>query len=48
MKIAKEILKSDSLTLEEIAKRVGYGTPYSFSRVFKSYYGVSPRHFNGA
>ena len=45
MQIAKEMLKSNSLTIGEIAKKVGYATPYSFSRVFKNYYGKSPRNW---
>lgn len=48
MTIAKEMMKSNGLTMAEIAKRVGYATPYSFSRIFKSYYGSSPRNYDGA
>ncbi len=48
MTIAKEMMKSKGLTMAEIAKRVGYATPYSFSRIFKSYYGSSPRNYDGA
>ncbi len=43
MKIAKEMMKSKSLTIREIANNLGYATPYSFSRIFKNYYGSSPR-----
>ncbi|MBE6411772.1 MAG: helix-turn-helix transcriptional regulator [Opitutales bacterium] len=44
MKIAFEMLKSKSLTISEIASRVGYSTPFSFSRIFKAYYGQSPKN----
>ena len=44
MKIAFEMMKSKSLTVAEIASRVGYSTPFSFSRIFKSYYGQAPRN----
>ncbi len=43
MKVAKEMVKSNTLSIKEIAKKVGYATPYSFSRIFKNYYGKSPR-----
>jgi len=46
MKVAFNILKEGALTVAETASRVGYATPYSFSRIFKSYYGRSPRNFS--
>ncbi len=44
MRIAFEMLKSAKLSVSEISEKVGYSTPYSFSRIFKSYYGKSPRN----
>lgn len=45
MKKAKELLRETSLTVSEIAEKVGYGEPGYFSRCFRKYYGISPREF---
>lgn len=39
---ARELLSGTSLTLTEIAERVGYNDLFYFSKVFKRYFGVAP------
>jgi len=41
--LAADLLTDPALTLETIARRVGYGTPFALSTAFKRRYGVSPR-----
>lgn len=46
---AKELMSIDpSLSIKEIAKRVGYEDAYYFSRLFKKYYGASPSKYSSA
>lgn len=45
MKRATEMLKSTDFTVTEIALSVGYSDLYSFSRAFKSYFGMSPKQY---
>lgn len=45
---AKELLKESSLTIREIADRVGFTTPNNFNRVFKKYEGITPGQFRKA
>jgi AraC-like DNA-binding protein len=42
---AGELLLQDQLLIKEVADRIGYEDPYHFSRLFKQYYGMSPKHF---
>lgn len=42
---AKKLLKTTSLTLLDIAKRLGYYDQFHFSKVFKEYAGQSPRSY---
>lgn len=42
---AKDALGSTSLSIQEIAKRLGYDDPLYFSAVFKRITGVSPREY---
>ncbi len=42
---AKELLSASELSLEEIARQVGYSDASHFSRAFKSRTGMSPRRF---
>lgn len=42
---AKEFLKDDSLKMEEVAKRVGYGNANYFASVFRKATGVYPSDF---
>ncbi len=36
---------SDGAKVGEIAERLGYASPYSFSRAFKKHFGLSPEHY---
>lgn len=45
MTAAKALLTDSSLTVERIAKEVGYDDPYYFSRVFRNKSGFSPRQY---
>ena len=40
---AKYLLRNTNLTVNEIAKSVGFEDPFYFSRAFKAYMGVSPK-----
>lgn len=42
MQHAAQLLAGSDYTLEEIATRIGYESPFSFSRIFKKQRGVSP------
>ena len=42
LEMATDLLAENILTLKEIAARVGYETEASFSKAFKSAYGVAP------
>lgn len=42
---AQQLLKTTDDSLENIAERVGYLSPFSFSRAFKKSTGVSPRDY---
>ncbi|MDA0814705.1 MAG: AraC family transcriptional regulator, partial [Verrucomicrobia bacterium] len=41
----KEFLRRTEYSLEQIAKQVGYDSPFSLSRAFKRNAGISPRDF---
>lgn len=43
---AKEFIKSNDITLYEVAKRVGYSNPKYFSAIFKKITGLTPSKFN--
>jgi AraC-like DNA-binding protein len=45
MRRARQFLLGTADTLEQIAARLGYETPFSFSRAFKRAHGLSPREF---
>ncbi|MGK6350025.1 helix-turn-helix domain-containing protein [Parapedobacter sp. DT-150] len=45
---AEELLKSTSLTVQEIGYHTGFESPYYFSRLFKKKFGVSPKGFRKA
>lgn len=42
MKHAAELLSDGSLTVAEVAYKIGFSDPNYFSRTFKDYYGVNP------
>jgi AraC-like DNA-binding protein len=43
--LAADLLTDPALTLEAIARRVGYSTAFALSSAFKRQYGVSPREY---
>ena len=45
MKRACELLAINSLSVTDIANSVGYSDPLNFSKLFKKFYGVSPRKY---
>ena len=45
MKRAKDLLCQNKLTISEVAYKVGYDLPNSFSRAFKKEFGISPTEF---
>ena len=47
MERAKELLLTESLSVSEAARLVGYQDPLYFSRVFKKFTGISPGRFHG-
>jgi len=42
---ARELLQPGTMTIEEIARRVGFNTPHYFIRKFKQTYGVTPKSY---
>jgi two-component system response regulator YesN len=42
---AKELLRSDYMSIKEVGYEVGYSDPNYFSKVFKKYEGLSPKEF---
>lgn len=45
IQLAADLLLEDSLTLDSIARRVGYATPFGLSSAFKRVKGLSPLEF---
>lgn len=45
MQRAKEMLKQNTIKIAEVALMVGYSDPGHFSKVFKKYFGYSPREY---
>lgn len=45
MDIAARLLVNTDRTVSDIAAFIGYESPFSFSRLFKKYVGVSPEHY---
>ncbi|MBC3908843.1 GlxA family transcriptional regulator [Undibacterium umbellatum] len=45
MDIAKRLLETTTLTLEQVAERTGYSDPSSFRRLFKKHSGLSPASY---
>ncbi|MFQ9799752.1 MAG: helix-turn-helix domain-containing protein [Clostridia bacterium] len=45
IKYAEQLLKTTSLSINEISDTLGFSSPYHFSNLFKSYYRLSPKHF---
>lgn len=44
---ARRLLADDSLSVYQVAQKVGYGDPFYFSRIFKKTTGHSPQTFRG-
>lgn len=42
---AQDLLLETDISVQEIALRVGYENALTFSKIFKSYYGLSPVHY---
>lgn len=45
LSLAADLLRTGDETLASVARRVGYGTPFSLSGAFKRRYGLSPQDF---
>lgn len=45
IKIAKDLLKRDDLSIKEICYQIGYNDPNYFSRIFKKIVGVTPTEY---
>ena len=45
LKNACELLEKTDIPIQEIARRVGYDNPLTFSKSFKTHYGVSPKEY---
>jgi AraC-like DNA-binding protein len=45
MQLAWQLLKSDSLNVQQISEKVGYASPSAFSDRFRKHFGRSPRYF---
>lgn len=46
--LAEALLQTTDMRIEDIAERLGYAEPSCFSRAFKRWSGLSPRHFRQA
>jgi len=42
---AREMLLESDISVQEIAMRIGYDNALTFSKIFKSYYNLSPAHY---
>ena len=42
---AAQLLRYSSMSVSDIAYRIGYGSPSSLSKVFKQFYGISPNEY---
>lgn len=45
MQLARSLLNSTTLSVQEISLRCGYKTPFAFSKEFRKQFGISPRSF---
>ena len=45
LKKSAEMLTNTTMSIQEIAEKVGYENPLTFSKMFKKSYGVSPKHY---
>jgi transcriptional regulator GlxA family with amidase domain len=47
MERAADLLRSRSLTVREVARRVGYRQPAQFAKAFRRHHGLAPSDFRG-
>lgn len=40
-----KLLRTTGMSIQEVAERIGYDNPLTFSKMFKSAYGVSPKNY---
>lgn len=45
MKEAARFLNESSLSIRDVAARVGYDDPFYFDRLFRRFYGMTPRDY---
>ena len=45
LELAREMLREGSMSITEIAERLGYSSLYAFSRAFKETFGISPKQY---
>ena len=45
MRHSSELLLSTDQSIQEVAREAGYSNALTFSKTFKAFYGVSPRHY---
>jgi len=45
VKSAEQLMKTSSRSIKEISGMLGFSSPFYFSRIFKQYYGCSPRDY---
>ena len=45
MKLARKLLTESFYSVANTAKKTGFATPFSFSKAFKKYHGISPKDF---
>jgi AraC-like DNA-binding protein len=43
--IAEQYITENILTLDQIAQKLNFATPYSLSKAFKKKYNLSPTHY---
>ncbi|MCK5129441.1 MAG: AraC family transcriptional regulator [Clostridiales bacterium] len=48
MVLAKNMIETSGLNIEQVALACGYYTPHYFSKKFKQYYGLAPRSYRAA
>lgn len=45
VKLAEQLMKTTTFSFKEISDKLGFSSPYHFSKTFKKYYGFSPRQY---
>jgi AraC-like DNA-binding protein len=48
MAVAARLLRDSEVSLAEVARRVGYGSPYAFAHAFKRHFGLAPGRYRAA